>query len=146
MSVKGRTQKDKRVGGGYLCLPWQVLNSAAYRSATHTERSLLIDIGRQYSGNNNGMLVSCMKYLRGLGWNSHDTVTRNLRHLIERGLLMETRKGGFPNKAAWHALTWYDLDVMHGLDIDHTKYKRGAYALFKDNDSLVPCKVTHIEA
>lgn len=122
-----------RDGRRFLALPHVVLESPGYRQAGHVARSLLIDIAQQYTKDsrtgqyNNGRLVACDKYLKPMGWRSHDVVTRALRDLVACGLLVETRKGSRPNRSAWYALTWYPLNVRDGLDIDPKYYDRGAY-------------------
>lgn len=122
-----KKSRDDRAGGQFLALPHTVLNSAGYRSASHTARSLLIDIAQQFKGDNNGKLVACSKYLKPKGWNSESTITRAVHKLIEHGLLIETRKGARPNKAAWYALSWMTLHITEGLDIDPKRYQFGAY-------------------
>jgi hypothetical protein len=124
---KWKAQKDKRDGRQFLALPLVVLQSAGYRAAGHVARSLLLDIAMQYSGTNNGRLTACAKYLRPLGWLSNDTIVRARRELIDVGLLVETRKGARPNRAAWFALSWVALDVKDGLEIDPKLYRTGAY-------------------
>lgn len=123
---KGDTKRD---GYTWLSLPHVVIDSAGYRQAGHTARSLLIDIARQYTGTNNGKLVACDKYLRPLGWKSPDVVTWALRELEAAGLLIKTRAGAKPNKAAWFALSWYTLDQSEGLDASPAAYRamHGAY-------------------
>jgi len=54
-------------------------------------------------------------------------VLRAVHELQACGLLIETRKGARPNKAAWFALSWLDLDHGQGLDIDPKQYRRGDY-------------------
>ncbi|MDO9313351.1 MAG: hypothetical protein Q7T97_02250 [Burkholderiaceae bacterium] len=124
---KFKGNRDKRDGRQFVLLPHVVLESPGYRLATHPARSLLIDIAMQYTGHNNGKLVACAKYLKVKGWNSNATIVRARHDLIDCGLLIETRKGARPNKAAWFALSWLDLDQGQGLDIDPTFYRRGAY-------------------
>jgi hypothetical protein len=124
---KWKTQKAKRDGSQFLALPLVVLQSPGYRAAGHVARSLLLDIALQYSGTNNGRLTACAKYLQPLGWSSNDTIVRARRELLDVGLLMETRKGARPNRAAWFALSWLALDVTDGLEIDPKLYRTGAY-------------------
>lgn len=119
--------KDKRDGRQFVAMPMVVLESPGYRAASHTARSLLLDIAMQYTGSNNGRLTASAKYLQGKGWTSNDTIVRARRELLECGLLIETRKGARPNKAAWYALTWHDLDQTSGLDLDPKQYRRGDY-------------------
>lgn len=118
---------DKRDGTRFVLLPLVVLESPGYRLASHPARALLIDIAMQYSGHNNGKLTACAKYLNPRGWRSNDTIVRARRELLDCGLLIETRKGGRPNKAAWFALSWLDLDQGQGLDIDPKHFRRGSY-------------------
>jgi hypothetical protein len=122
-----KNSQGSSVGGQFLRLPHVVLNSTAYRDLSHTERSLLLDIALQFGGKNNGALVACRKYLAPLGWTSNDTVARALKGLVSSGLLTETRKGAKPNRAAWFALTWIDLQVTQGLDINPRQYVRGSF-------------------
>lgn len=124
---KWKGGKAKRDGGAFAALPHAVIASPGYRMASHTARSLLIDIAVQYTGSNNGRLTACEKYLKPMGWRSNDTVVRARRELIDCGLLIETRKGGFPNTAAWFALSWHELDQAQGLDIDPKRYRTGEY-------------------
>jgi hypothetical protein len=137
--AKWKAQKDKRDGQQFVALPLVVLESPGYRAASHVARALLVDIAMQYVGRNNGRLVACMKYLQPLGWRSNDTVVRARRELLHLGLLVETRKGGFPNTAAWYSLAWQALDVTDGLDINPKLYRTGGYRLaHAQNTALVP--------
>ena len=124
---KFKGNRDKCDGKTFVRLPTVVLESPGYRRASHPARALLIDIAMQYGGHNNGKLTACAKYLKAKGWNSNDTIVRARRDLLDCGLLIETRKGARPNKAAWYALPWLDLDQGQGLDIDPKFFDRGAY-------------------
>lgn len=125
--AKFKGNRGKRDGKQFVLLPRVVIESPGYRQAGHTARSLLIDVALQYTGFNNGKLVACAKYVAPIGWNSNATVLRAVRELLTCGLLIETRKGARPNKAAWFALSWLDLDQGQGLDIDPKFYQRGEY-------------------
>lgn len=144
MARNFKSGKSKRDGGLFVPLPHIVLNSAGYRQASHTARSLLIDIAQQYNGNNNGKLTACAKYLKPMGWRSNDTIVRARRELLGCGLLVETRKGARPNKAAWYALSWLALDHVVGLDISPKHYRTGDYTRPEKpegkNTSLVPSR------
>ena len=126
-SYKG--SKAKRDGDRYVALPHVVIDSPSFRALGYAARALLIDISRQYTGSNNGKLVACTKYLKPLGWNSHDTVSRALGDIKDAGLLIETRMGMRPNRAAWFALGWYALDVVDGIDMDPKTYRTGQYRI-----------------
>lgn len=115
--------KQKRSSERFAGIPHWVLKSAAYRDCSHAARSLLLDVVMQHNTYNNGKLVICDTYLQPLGWNSDDTVNRGKKQLLACGLLVETRKGARPNKAAWYALGWRRLEVTDGLDIDPHAYR-----------------------
>jgi hypothetical protein len=134
MAKSFKSSKAKRDGQGFVALPHVVLESPSYRALSHAARSLLIDIAKQYTGTNNGRLVACTKYLKPLGWKSHDTVARALADLKAAGFLIETRMGMRPNRAAWFALGWYALDDSKGMDIDPKTYRTGQYK----NAPLIP--------
>lgn len=106
----------------FVGVPFWVMNHASFRAATHRSRALLLDVLLQYNGRNNGSLVVCDKALKPLGWNSRDGLTKAKRELVELGLLVETRRGAKPNRAAWYALSWRPLDVKDGLDISVRSY------------------------
>lgn len=124
-----KRSKDKRDGDRYVALPHVVIDSPSFRELGHPARALLIDLARQYTGTNNGRIVACAKYLKPLGWRSNDTVTRALTQLKDAGLLVETRMGMRPNRAAWFALGWYQLDAVTGMDIDPRTYRTGGYKI-----------------
>lgn len=116
-------EKKKGSGERWVGIPHWVMQSAAYRALPHPARSLLFDIVMQYNARNNGTLVVCDKYLRPLGWASRDVIVRAKDALLACGLLVETRKGQRPNKAAWYALGWRQLDAVDGLDINPRTYR-----------------------
>lgn len=129
MAKSFKSNKEKRDGDRFVVLPHIVVDSPSYRDLSHTARSLLVDIARQYTGSNNGRLVACTKYLRPMGWKSNDTITRALKDLKEAMLLIETRMGYRPNRAAWYALGWYVLDYSRDMDIDPKTYRTGGYKI-----------------
>ncbi len=130
----------KRVAGGFLALPFDVLDSSAYASLSHTARSLLLEVGRQYMFDNNGMLVLSAKYLKKRGWKSADVITRAKRELLKAEFIYETVMGHRPNKASRYAVTWADLDSSSIYDYGATKgFLKGAYRYGK-NIALIPAE------
>jgi hypothetical protein len=94
----------------------------AFRAASARARALLFDVAMQYNGRNNGRLVAAAKALRPLGWRSDDGIQKAKTELLALGLLVETRKGAKPNRAAWYALSWRPLDSAEGFDLDPRAY------------------------
>ena len=130
---KGDTGRD---AGGFVALPWAVLDSAAYARLSHPARSLLLEFARQYVRDNNGRLLASLAYLSARGWKSRDVITRAKRELLEGGFIYETVKGARPNRASWYAVTWYALDKLPGYDVGAAEgFERGSY---RKNASLRP--------
>lgn len=117
-----------RDGGGFVALPWAVLDCPAYARLSHPARSLLMEFARQFVRDNNGRLLASAAYLASRGWTSNDVITRAKRELLEAGFIFETAKGQRPNKAGWYAVTWRTLDKIDGYDAGVTvAFERGAY-------------------
>ncbi|RRD41130.1 hypothetical protein EII18_10735 [Comamonadaceae bacterium OH3737_COT-264] len=137
----GRDYRRKRASqnrdaGGFVALPWAVLDSPAYQGLSLSARNLLFELARQYVGDNNGRLLLSLKYLRTRGLNSRDVITRGKAELIKAGLIHETVKGHRPNKASWYALTFYALDRIPGYDPGAAEtFVRSAY---RKNEGLRP--------
>ena len=130
----GAKHKSKtRDGARFLALPHVVMDSSAFLNLSAPAIRLLLDIARQYTGSNNGKLVACMSAMSLRGWTSNDTLTRARRELEASSLLMETRKGMRPNRAAWFAVTWASLDWLPEMDIKREAFERGSYT---KNDPL----------
>ena len=131
---KGDTGRDS---GGFVALPWTVLDCAAYARLSHPARSLLLEFARQFVRDNNGRLLASAAYLKKRGWGSTDVITRAKRELIAAGFIHETVMGHRPNKASWYAVTWRALDKLPGYDAGAAEaFRRGAY----QNAPLIPSR------
>ena len=128
-----------RDAGGFVALPWAVLDSAPYQLLSHPARSLLMELARQYVRDNNGRLLTSEAYLIGKrGWKSGDTITRAKRELMDGGFIHETVRGHRPNKASWYALTFYSIDRIAGYDPGALEsFERSAYC---KNARLTPSR------
>lgn len=132
-SRKGDTGRD---GGGFIALPWTVLDCPAYARLSHPARSLLMEIARQIRSDNNGRLLASRAYLLKRGWKSADVIDRAKHELINASFIFETVKGQRPNKASWYAVTWRVLERLQGYDVGAIEgFVRGAY---QKNASLSP--------
>lgn len=119
-----RRASREKIVGRFIALPHQVIDTREQAALPHAARSLLILIARQYSGRNNGRLVATPKYLERYGWRSHNSTTRCLRQLSDAGLIIQTRIGTRPNRAAWYAITWQSLDHDREMDIEARQFRR----------------------
>lgn len=125
---KGRRLDAGRDAGGFVALPWSVLDSAAYARLSHPARALLFEFARQFVRDNNGRLLASAAYLSKRGWKSADVITRAKRELLDAGFIFETVKGHRPNKASWFAVTWRTLDRLPGYDFGAEQcFERGAF-------------------
>ncbi|MDR2991179.1 MAG: hypothetical protein LBU72_04500 [Burkholderiaceae bacterium] len=122
--------------GGFIALPWAVLDSHAYTRLSHPARSLLLEFARQYVRDNNGRLLASFAYLLPRGWKSKGLIQRARDELLAAGFIHETVKGQRPNRASWYAVTWRMLDRLPGYDPGAAEsFERGAY---RKNTILAP--------
>lgn len=137
--AKIRGKPAESVGSSYTPIPHVVLDSVAFKGASHTARSLLFELLRQHNGSNNGRLQLAQGWLRRRGWKSGDTIQRAKNELIERELIVQTKQGGLNIGACQFALTWLDISNFIGLEIRPAQYHRGAWN-FMDTLPLGNCK------
>lgn len=117
-----------RDGGGFVALPWSVLDCPAYERLSMHARALLLEVARQFVRDNNGRLLLSRAYMAKRGWNSADMLTKAKRELLDNGFIFETVKGQRPNKASWYAVTWQALDRHPGYDVGAVEsFERSAY-------------------
>lgn len=127
MAEKKQKRPVEAIGGLYGAIPHAVLDSAAFKGASHPAKALLFDLIRQHSGNNNGHLHLSFSWLAGRGWKSRDVIQRARAELMERGLLIQTRQGGLNIGASRYALTWLQISNYVGLEIERKDYHPGAW-------------------
>ncbi len=139
----GRKGDSGRDSGGFVALPWSVLDSPAYADLSHPARSLLWEIARQFVRDNNGRLLASREHLAARGWRSADVIQRAKEALLAAGFIYETVKGHRPNKASWYAVTWRALDKLPGYDEGAAAgFVRGAYQRPAKNAVLSPSRGT----
>ena len=137
---KWKQAAASRDAGGFVAMPWAVLDSPAYQALSHPGKALLMEFARQYVRDNNGRLLASGRYLAARGWTSNAVITRAKQELLDAGFIHETVKGQRPNKASWYAVTWATLDHIEGFDPGaRSTFQRGAY---RRNAALLPNKTT----
>jgi len=55
---RNRKVDTSRDPGGFIALPWSVLDCPAWQGLGYPARSLLIELARQYVKSNNGQLLT----------------------------------------------------------------------------------------
>ena len=73
---RGHKGDSGRDAGGFIALPWSVLDCPAYARLSHPARALLFELARQFVRDNNGRLLASAAYLAKRGWKSADVITR----------------------------------------------------------------------
>lgn len=127
--TSGKSDKG-RDSGGFIALPWSVLDCPAYASLSHPARALLLEVARQYHRDDNGRMLLSMKHLKTRGWFSAGVIQKAKQELLDSGFIFETVKGHWPKTASWHAVTWRTLDKLPGYDPGTAEcFERGAYRL-----------------
>ena len=123
--------KSKRppeaVNGAYTAVPHRVLDSQAFIGASDRAKALLFPLMRQHNGLNNGRLQLTDKWLAKQGYPSAGMNLKAREELIERGLIVQTRRGGLNSGCNWYALTWLPISNFVGLDITASTYHQGAW-------------------
>jgi hypothetical protein len=120
--VDKRARLTGRKGKGkFLGIPHHVLESPAYKALDGWSVKLLVDIGKQYTGYNNGDMNAAYSIMKERGWRSPSTLNKALKRLQEVGLIQLTRQGG-KNLCSLYAITWQPVNDCKGkIDIAETK-------------------------
>lgn len=134
----GKDRRARHVGRSttrpFLNLPKDVLGSEAYLSLGGWEVKLLVDVGSQYNGKNNGDLTATWSVLKERGWKSPGTLNKALKALVRTGLIEETRPGG-RHRCTLYAITWQSIDECKGkLDVKPTKAPSNRFQEFRNKE------------
>jgi hypothetical protein len=108
---------------GFLHLHKPLLESSDFISLKGNSIKLLIDIGQQYNGYNNGDLCASLSIMRKRGWNSNQQLSKALKELIDKNLIMQTKQGGLNIGPNLYAITWQPIDDCNRkLDVKPTTF------------------------
>lgn len=115
--AKGRSITYK----GYFHLFRELLDCEDFISLKGNSLKLLIDIGSQYNGFNNGDLCASMSVLKKRNWNSNQQLNKALKELLAKNLIMQSKQGGLNAGPTLYAITWQPIDECQGrLEIQPT--------------------------
>ena len=102
------------VKGVYCSIPSSVINGPDWCSLQHAATKLLFVIAAQYKGHNNGDLCATESIMSKHGISSPTTISRSLKELLEKGLIVKTQAGyrgaDGTRKPNLYALTWIPID------------------------------------
>jgi hypothetical protein len=118
VSRRGRERyKSRRNTGWFFRVDGAVLESPAFCRLSFKARALLLDLGAQYRGRNNGDLTATWSVMRSRGWKSKDTLANAIAELRASGFIELTRQGGLHCPSLF-AFTWLGVDECGGkLDV-----------------------------
>jgi len=114
--------------GGFLLLPAALLNCPKFRALSSSGVKLLIDIGSQYNGKNNGDLSAAWKVMHPKGWKGEGTLNRAKKELLAAGFIAQTRMGRLLNLCSLYGITWQPLNPSPKLDFGPNGFPAGAWA------------------
>jgi len=121
MAKKYQQVKNRSSKKPFLLLPRDMITSDAYYSLSSSAIKLLICLGAQYYGTNNGDLTTAWSIMKDRGWRSKETLQNAIKELENTGFIIRTRQGG-RNKCNLFALTWFPIDECGGkLDVNSTR-------------------------
>jgi len=120
--MRSRKAKSKAIMyKGFLHLHRTMLETQDFISLKGNSIKLLIDLGYQYNGYNNGDLCASLSVMRKRGWNSNQQLAKALKELLERNLIVQTKQGGLNLGPNLYAITWQPIDECGGkLDANPT--------------------------
>jgi len=104
-------------GGCAFIIPLAALRHDNLKRLSPYACKLLLDLGRQYSGFNNGYLCASWSLMRHQGWRSPTTLHRAMLELEHYRVIARTQQGGL-NKPNLHGFTWRKINEKPGRPID----------------------------
>lgn len=113
--------------GKFLKVPTDVLNCENFKKLTTKSKALLLDLGANFNGFNNGDLAMPWSWMHDRCWKSKQTLKNARDELIAHGMIELTRQGGL-NGASLYAFTWLPIEPCKGkLDVAPTSVASGKW-------------------
>lgn len=104
-------------GGMAFVIPYTLLRHRNFIRLSAYAHKLLLDLGRQYTGFNNGYLCASWSLMKDAGWRSSHTVQRAMLELEHYRIIVRTQQGGL-NRPNLHALTWRSINEKPGKPLE----------------------------
>ncbi len=117
----------------YVGIPHSVVESEDFKQQSGNALKILMILASQYNGRNNGDFSVTFKVAETHGIRSKSTLTRALKELQDKNLIVLTRQGKFINPGgvcSLYAVTWQSIDECQGkLDLAPTSAPLRAFSL-----------------
>lgn len=133
--------KGRKESGNFIMLPQAVLDDPNFTSLSPYAVKLLIDLYGKYNGHNNGDFCAAWTIMCKRGWRSKATLSKSIKELLEKNIIMVTRQGG-RKVATLYAVTFRDIDECNGkLDVLPVR----APGTWRTSSSLTTKPATHLQ-
>ncbi len=112
---------------GAWALPKALMEHSDFRELSPSATKVLMMLGCQYRGKNNGDLAATVTMMKSWGCMAKGTLAKALRELLERRLIYKTRhhrRGEDGAKPALYALSWCEIDACPGKQLDEVSYAK----------------------
>lgn len=106
---------------GAWVLPKALMEHPDFRELSTSATKVLMVLGSQYNGKNNGDLAATKTLLKPWGGMADGTLCKALKQLRERNLVICTRNSyrrRDGQKCALYALTWLPVDPCPGKELE----------------------------
>lgn len=112
-SKQWQRQTGRRPGASFIQIPHFVLESPQFGAIEPFALKLLMELARQYRGNNNGDLSATVEMLKSRyhSWRSKSTLPNRLGWLEARGWIVKTKQGGRHIGCNLYGITWWPIDA-----------------------------------
>jgi len=120
MAKKKAPQVDWGPMGAFV-LPKALMAHPDFRELSPSALKVLMVLGYQYNGRNNGNLAATHTMLEAWGGMAEATLSRALKELQERELIIKTRthyKGRDGARPALYGLTWIPIHECPGKNLE----------------------------
>jgi len=113
-----KAKKHDMPAGGALLLPLTMIRHPNWLRMSRDARALIVDLGSQYTGYNNGFLCCSMSLMKKRGWASSHTLRYAMLEAEYFGFLIRTQQGSRDHKPNLHALSWRRIDAKPGRELE----------------------------
>ena len=112
---------------GAWALPKSLMEDSDFRALSPSATKVLMVLGCQYNGRNNGDLAATVTMLAPWGGMAKGTLAKALRELLGNRIIYKTRhhrRGVDGAKPTLYALSWVDINPCPGKGLDEVHYAK----------------------